>query len=251
MYYYFILLEIRHYEELSLCKPLEGDHLKFNYGDFKRHEEKKRRVTLASMPSHSISHSTSDLGRSQVIVDRPDTNTFIAHSATLGRKISTMSWSGSPTRFRSLSRNGTFDSRRKLSDHGTWSNKIRNNNSYNGGTLKSTGSEWSLAMSPPPCDEARYNIIRPRNLAERARMNVAWLDSSLSIMEQGIRDFDTLLLRFKFYAFYDLNPKLDPVRINLIYEQVKWQILNQGIDCTEEEMMLFAALQVMNYNKLL
>ena len=105
-----------------------------------------------------------------------------------------------------------------------------------------------------------------------------WLDSSLSIMEQGIRDFDTLLLRFKFHAFYDLNPKSksissnyihhhhngnngtltsgsnqfspntgpqnDHVRINLIFEQAKWQILNEEIDCTEEEMMLFAALQV-------
>lgn len=70
------------------------------------------------------------------------------------------------------------------------------------------------------------------------------MDSSLSLMEQGLRDFDTLLLRFKFHSFYDLNPKADPVRINLIYEQAKWQILNEGIDCTEEEMMLFAALQV-------
>ena len=104
-----------------------------------------------------------------------------------------------------------------------------------------------------------------------------WLDSSLSIMEQGIRDFDTLVLRFKFHAFYDLNPKArcvsssyihhhngngtlspgnysangggaqnDHVRINLIFEQAKWQILNEEIDCTEEEMMLFAALQVSN-----
>ena len=92
-------------------------------------------------------------------------------------------------------------------------------------------------------------------------------------MEQGIRDFDTLSLRFKFHAFYDLNPKAgsitghhnsigngtspctfplanstsvqnDHVRINLIYEQAKWQILNEEMDCTEEEMMLFAALQV-------
>ena len=63
-------------------------------------------------------------------------------------------------------------------------------------------------------------------------------------MEQGLRDFDTLLLRFKFHSFYDLNPKMDAVRINLIYEQAKWQLLNEGIDCTEEEMLLFAALQV-------
>ncbi len=44
----------------------------------------------------------------------------------------------------------------------------------------------------------------------------SWLDSSLSLMEQGVRDFDTLLLRFKFHAFYDLNPRADPVRINLV-----------------------------------
>merc|ERR1711970_1602787 len=99
-------------------------------------------------------------------------------------------------------------------------------------------------MSPPPSDEAKYTMVRPKNLVERARMNVAWLDSSLSIMEQGIRDFDTLLLRFKFVSFYDLNPKMDPVRINLIYEQAKWQLLNEEIDCTEEEMLLFASLQL-------
>ena len=58
------------------------------------------------------------------------------------------------------------------------------------------------------------------------------------------QEMDTLLLRFKYFAFYDLNPKHDAVRINQIYEQSKWQILNEEIDCTEEEMMLFAALQV-------
>ena len=63
-------------------------------------------------------------------------------------------------------------------------------------------------------------------------------------MEQGVREFDTLCLRFKFYVFYDLNPKYDAIRINQIYEQAKWQLLNEEIDCTEEEMLMFAALQV-------
>lgn len=75
-------------------------------------------------------------------------------------------------------------------------------------------------------------------------MNVGWLDSSLSIMEQGIREYDTLLLRFKYYTFFDLNPKYDAVRINQLYEQAKWQLLNEELDCTEEEMLMFAALQV-------
>ena len=38
-------------------------------------------------------------------------------------------------------------------------------------------------------------IVKPKTLVERARMNVGWLDSSLSIMEQGVAEFDTLLLR--------------------------------------------------------
>lgn len=61
-----------------------------------------------------------------------------------------------------------------------------------------------------------------------------------------MKEGDTLCLRFKFYSFYDLNPKYDAVRINQIYEQAKWQLLNEEIDCTEEEMLMFAALQVSN-----
>lgn len=63
-------------------------------------------------------------------------------------------------------------------------------------------------------------------------------------MEQGVKEFDTLRLRFKFFSFYDLNPKIDGVRINQIYEQAKWMLLNEELDCTEEEALMFAALQV-------
>lgn len=63
-------------------------------------------------------------------------------------------------------------------------------------------------------------------------------------MEQGVREGDCLLLRFKFYTFYDLNPRIDAIRINQLYQQARWQILNEEIDCTEEEMLVFAALQV-------
>eukprot|EP00096_Caligus_rogercresseyi_P005049 TRINITY_DN1986_c0_g1_i1.p1 TRINITY_DN1986_c0_g1~~TRINITY_DN1986_c0_g1_i1.p1 ORF type:complete len:758 (-),score=259.79 TRINITY_DN1986_c0_g1_i1:769-3042(-) len=267
-------LEIRHFEELSLCKPLATDHLKFNYGDFRQEEEKKRRLTLknsnlnnsnSSSPNgtfrrrgkanHHHSVSTSDLSPSTAIVDRPDTNTFIANStATLGRKTSTTSWNGggnnSPSRnYRSLGRNGTLEHQRRKSDFHSNHGTLRKNGSFspliNGNEVNiKTGSEWSLAMSPPPSVEAKDSLIRPKNLVERARMNVAWMDSSLSLMEQGVKDFDTLLLRYKFYSFYDLSPRLDGVRINLIYEQLKWIVLNENIDCTEEEMMLFAALHL-------
>ena len=197
-------LDIRHPEELSFCKPLDTDHLKFNYGTLQK-AERSRRVTLAAMP----------------ISPRHDTNTFIANSETLRRKSTTASPSHKKT-----SRSNMIIGTPKLT------NKM------------SYGSDWSLAMSPPPSEEAKETIVRPKTLVERARMNVAWLDSSLSIMEQGVQEFDTLLLRFKYLSFYDLNPREDPVRINLIYEQAKWQILNEEIDCTEEEMLLFASLQL-------
>mgnify|MGYP002153698995 CR=1 FL=1 len=35
-----------------------------------------------------------------------------------------------------------------------------------------------------------------------------WLDSSRSLMEQGVRDNDFTLLKYKYYSFYDLNPKV-------------------------------------------
>lgn len=107
------------------------------------------------------------------------------------------------------------------------------------------GLSEQLVQSPACVSpDVRAKLLRPRTLVERARMNVGWLDSSLSIMEQGIREYDTLRLRFKFYSFYDLNAKTDAVRINMIYEQAKWQLLAEEIECTEEEMLMFAALQV-------
>ena len=36
----------------------------------------------------------------------------------------------------------------------------------------------------------------------------SWLDSSQSLMEQGIVENDTVILQFKFFTFYDLNAKV-------------------------------------------
>lgn len=40
-----------------------------------------------------------------------------------------------------------------------------------------------------------------------------------------------------------MDPKYDTVRLTQLYEQARWAILLEDIDCTEEEMMLFGALQ--------
>ncbi|VEL32579.1 unnamed protein product [Protopolystoma xenopodis] len=52
-----------------------------------------------------------------------------------------------------------------------------------------------------------------------------------------------LLLRFKYGSFYDLNAKYDSVRINQLYEQARWSIVAETVQPTDDEAVLFAALQ--------
>ena len=58
-------------------------------------------------------------------------------------------------------------------------------------------------------------------------------------MEQGITEEDILLLRYKFLAFYDLNPKYDQVRINQIYEQVGWGEIIKEVNQSQD--MLYSS----------
>ncbi|XP_037003713.2 fermitin family homolog 1 isoform X1 [Artibeus jamaicensis] len=101
-----------------------------------------------------------------------------------------------------------------------------------------------LASSqPPPSPEVLADVYQSLSLVDKAKLNSGWLDSSRSLMEQGIQEDEQLLLRFKYYTFFDLNPKYDAIRINQLYEQARWAIVLEEIDCTEEEMLIFAALQ--------
>ncbi|XP_061384404.1 unc-112-related protein-like isoform X2 [Danaus plexippus] len=227
-------LGIRHPEELSLCYPLEQSHLKQNYQNLK--EAKRIKGTQP-----------------------PDTNTFIA--ATRGSSNSldrSLACPATPPPPRSLSatpvasqQNGT------LRRYGGHIYSTQSDGSSDGGycgtppraasmdALDSL-SELSLADSPlEPDSQSKESLITPKSLMERARMNVGWLDSSLSIMEQYVREWDTLQLRFKFYSFFELSARAqDAARLNQLYQQARWQILNQEVHCTEEEMLLFAALQL-------
>ncbi|XP_040565279.1 unc-112-related protein isoform X2 [Lepeophtheirus salmonis] len=231
-------LGIRYGEELSLCKPLEPEHLKQNYQE--------------TTPRKKAQHPPTKDGRYN---ERVDTNTFIPSSSSTPSGKSRISHSNGG------SLNGTLRTPAKTNGaYHSHPGTLRNGNysPYSNGLspashfLKSTNisstmfndSEISLTHSPTPSPEIRNSQLHPRSLVERARMNVGWLDSTLSIMEQRVQEMDVLTLRFKYYNFYDINPKYDSVRINQIFEQAKWQILNEAIDCTEEEMLLFAALQL-------
>ncbi|KAK2816262.1 hypothetical protein Q7C36_022533 [Tachysurus vachellii] len=96
---------------------------------------------------------------------------------------------------------------------------------------------------PAPAPETIAKMYRPSSKLDKAQINSRWLDSSRSLMQQGVKEDEKLHLRFKYYTFYDLAPQLDAVRLTQLYEQARWAILLEEIDCTEEEMMLFAALQ--------
>lgn len=270
-------LGIRHPEEMSLCKPLEPNHLKYNYKDMpkKRGMENGTPVRGAMSPdTNTFIPATSnnghrndgdDVGGSSNSLDRSPTSPFLCAPVSGSHQRPPSLESGHPTSPNHSHHNmsgpvtstpgGTW----KRNAHGGDANGSLTSPLYgsaisppslildgtpNGGSFFDSSAS-SLAYSPAtPSPEARARLLRPKTLVERARLNVAWLDSSLSIMEQGVREFDTLCLRFKFFCFYDLNPKYDAVRINQIYEQAKWQLLNEEIDCTEEEMLMFAALQV-------
>ncbi|CAH8573871.1 unnamed protein product [Schistosoma turkestanicum] len=99
-------------------------------------------------------------------------------------------------------------------------------------------------------------LMKPKNLVQKARLNSGWLDSSRSLLEQGIKPSSseadshdphsppTLYLCFKYFTFYDVILKYDAVRIHQLYEQARWSLLSGQFDCTEDEMVVFAAYQL-------
>ncbi|KAJ6659228.1 hypothetical protein lerEdw1_019274 [Lerista edwardsae] len=76
---------------------------------------------------------------------------------------------------------------------------------------------WNnLAVSHPNCTpETLAKMYQSRTLVDKAKLNAGWLDSSRSLMEQGIQEDDQLLLRFKYYTFFDLNAKYHVSKLSL------------------------------------
>lgn len=65
---------------------------------------------------------------------------------------------------------------------------------------------YVLAPSPP---------AQPPALAQPSPLPLLpprWLDSSRCLMQQDVKAGDTLWLRFKYYSFFDLDPKVGGVR---------------------------------------
>uniref|UniRef100_A0A8C7ISA5 Histone acetyltransferase KAT5-like n=1 Tax=Oncorhynchus kisutch TaxID=8019 RepID=A0A8C7ISA5_ONCKI len=93
-----------------------------------------------------------------------------------------------------------------------------------------TEAVYKMLSVSLPAPEAITKMPRPTSLVDKAQVHM--------------QEHDRLLLHFKYYCFHDLQPKYDAVRLTQMFEQARWAILLEDVGCTEEEMMLFAALQV-------
>ena len=69
---------------------------------------------------------------------------------------------------------------------------------------------WGFAQTAvklnPALDDSHAIVFPSCKLMFLLRSS--WLDSSRSLMEQGVAENSVLLLKYKFYAFYDINPKV-------------------------------------------
>lgn len=229
-------LGIRHPEELSLARPYTTDDLKL---------EKLPAVKPLPIQKSSPGPAMSTL--------RTNGNGPSSPSPLLL----------TPSRFATSSpfTPSTPSSPQLLSPNYSPQTLNRGNSQANGGSahtlmpasvnsLRFEGMEESgLAQTPSISTEdalSSLKMVRLKTLLQRARINGAWLDSSRSLMEQGItpNEATQLCLRFKFFSFYDLNPKYDAIRINQLFEQAKWSLISEEVECNEEEMIVFAALQL-------
>ncbi|VDK73833.1 unnamed protein product, partial [Anisakis simplex] len=72
--------------------------------------------------------------------------------------------------------------------------------------LENEQYDMALVHSPRVVPNKEMTVFRPQNFIEKAALNRGWLDSSRSLMEQGIFEGDVVLLRFKFMTLFDMNP---------------------------------------------
>ena len=250
-------LGIRHHEEVSLLKVnLQNESSTSNKKNKDKSSKDKNKSNNDS--NIKIQQSKSSLLNTSILSHTTNQSGSLKDSSIIininGNKEnangSLSSTSATSTLNNSSSNNSSNDASSKLLRHRSQSLSIENGNgSLFGNGFVNINDPQSLALSPiiSTQDYLSKNEIKYKSVFDKAKINVKWLDSSKSLMEQNVRENDLVQLRFKYYAFFDLNTKLDSIRLNQIYEQAKWSILSEEIDCTETELIQFAALQVNTY----
>lgn len=211
-------LNIRFPEELSVQLPLMKEDLKSNH-------------TLTMMKSRLFAMQNSENSKSTTKeLPTPEPLSPTSNFNTLKHPLGTLNhYSGT------------------LSPSGGFNKSLSSQIPQSSNSLLIEGPEFSdcMKMSAKSVFD-NLMLLQPKNLIQKARMNCTWLDSSRSLMEQGINaDYKKpIYIRFKFHAFYDLNTKYDSVRIHQLFEQAKWDLISGRLDATEDEMVVFSALQL-------
>jgi kindlin 2 len=108
--------------------------------------------------------------------------------------------------------------------------------------VESSEGVAQLSISPQPKAQHLPYLPYSRKPADKIKFASGWLNSSRSLMEQDLRENDTIMLRFKYFRFHELDNQHDQVRINQVYEQLRLAVLYDDQDLTQEEAVLFAAI---------
>ncbi|XP_011503803.1 PREDICTED: talin-2 [Ceratosolen solmsi marchali] len=88
--------------------------------------------------------------------------------------------------------------------------------------------------------DAKMNQLRKKLKTDD---EVNWIDPSKTLREQGIDEYDTVLLRRKFF-FSDQNiDSRDPVQLSLLYVQARDAILDGTHPIIQEQACIFAGIQ--------
>lgn len=220
----------------SMHKPL-----KIQFPDLQIHEFN---VDFSVSVLNSVSKLCQELN-----ISHPEELSFLRPLSKKHLKRNTPSFDGSqsldPNKILSKtlsngSMNGYSDDTLDRSTMGSYRTVSNGTISHN--TLSSTNSISGSTGSLPSYDSIRL-IPKPKTVVEKARLNSAWLNSSLSLYEQNVKENDILLLNFKYFTFYGLN--IDELaRVNYAYEQLKGAILNEELNCTDDDMYTLAGIML-------
>lgn len=171
-------------------------------------------------------------------------NPLDASHASLASPSNTSTLSSGASRFDRQASSDSYANASTLNNRSNGSlQNMSNGTMSSSNSLNTTTGQHSVGTASPIRDKA----LRLKSLAKRARVHSLWLNSSISLYEQDVVEFDTICLKFKYYTFFDLNLSKDITRINYIYEQLRWATLTEELPCTEDEMYTLAGinLQVM------
>uniref|UniRef100_A0A0V0J9X4 Protein unc-112 n=1 Tax=Schistocephalus solidus TaxID=70667 RepID=A0A0V0J9X4_SCHSO len=102
--------------------------------------------------------------------------------------------------------------------------------------------EQGLSPAPLLLDEDERGDVTTARNPNRERPEEEDVQEEEEDEEKRVAEVPTVRLRFKYGLFYDLTAKNNAVRINQLFEQARWSIVTEAVECTNEEAAMFAAL---------